>query len=76
MYNHNCSNNPINNLAYYRKLSGISQQKLSELSGVSKRTIEKYEQGENDINNARVTIVFKLAKALSCNIEDILNHPI
>lgn len=75
-YNRDCANNPVNNLAYRRTLAGLSQQQLANLSGISKRTIEKYEQGENDINNARVNIVFKLAQALSCNIEDILNHPI
>ena len=75
-YSRDCNNNPINNLAYQRTLAGISQQKLADLSGVSKRTIEKYEQGENDINNARVNIVYRLATALSCSIEDILNHPL
>lgn len=55
-----------------RKARGFTQQQLSEASGVSLRMIQLYEQRQNDINKARVGVVVNLAKALGCDVEDLL----
>lgn len=56
-----------------RREKKISRKKLSELSGVSARSIGCYEQGQNDINIANVKTVRALAKALNVPIEKILD---
>ena len=55
-----------------RKSRGFTQQELSEVSGVSLRMIQLYEQRQNDINKAQVTVVINLARALGCDVEDLL----
>ena len=59
-------------LSEVRKARGFTQQQLSDASGVSLRMIQLYEQRQNDINKAQVNIVLNLAKALGCEIEDIM----
>ena len=59
-------------LSEIRKARGFTQQQLSDASGVSLRMIQLYEQRQNDINRAQVNIVLSLAKALGCEIEDII----
>lgn len=51
---------------------GISQSKLAEKSDVNIRMIQQYEQGIRDINKAQVETIYRLAVALSCKIEDII----
>lgn len=63
----------MNNLKRLREESGLSQNKLSEVSGVSPRMIQKYEQGVKDINKAQGITLYKIAQALNCKIEDLLN---
>lgn len=50
----------------------ISQKELSTLSGVPVKCIGNYEQLRRDINHASVYIVYRLAKALNCSIEELL----
>lgn len=59
-------------LSEIRKARGFTQQKLSAASGVSLRMIQLYEQRQNDIGKAQVTMVLKLARALGCEIEDLI----
>ena len=59
-------------LSEIRKARGFTQQQLSDASGVSLRMIQLYEQRQNDINKAQVNIVLSLAKALGCELEDII----
>lgn len=56
-----------------RAASGLTRQQLSELSGVNVRLIERYEQGERDINGAKLKTLLKLCKALECNLENIID---
>lgn len=56
-----------------RREAGLSRKKLAEVSGVSFRTIQSYEQGQSDINIASVKIVRSLAKALNVPMEKILD---
>ena len=55
-----------------RKARGFTQQRLSEASGVTLRMIQLYEQRQNDIGKAQVSVVIALAKALGCDVEDLI----
>ena len=61
------------NLQRIRRLRGYSQRILSEKSGINLRTLQQYEIGAKDINKASVSSVVVLAKALDCEVEDIMN---
>lgn len=58
-----------------REARGLSQNKLAIISGVNKRSIQLYEQRVNDIDKAQAQTLFKLSRALGCNIEDLLESP-
>ena len=60
------------NLKKIRVNYGCSQKELAEMSGVSLRSIQMYEQKRKDINKAQIDAVLKIANALGCNIKDIL----
>lgn len=62
----------MSNLKRIRKENKLSQSKLSELSGVNLRTLQDYEQGHKDINGASALTVYKLAQALSCSMENLI----
>ena len=55
-----------------REEKGLSQQHLANISGVSVRMIQKYEQGDKDITKASVTTVYKLARALEVSIYELM----
>ena len=55
-----------------RKARGFTQQELSKTSGVSLRMIQLYEQKQNDISKAQVRVVINLAKALGCDVDDLM----
>lgn len=59
-------------LQIIRKARGFTQQQLSDASGVTLRMIQLYEQRQNDINKAQVNVVVSLARALGCDVEDLL----
>ena len=59
-------------LARLRAYAGLSQKALADMSGVSVRMIEQYEQGRKDINRASSSSVYQLSKALNCRMEDLL----
>jgi transcriptional regulator with XRE-family HTH domain len=50
----------------------LTQKQLSEKSGVNLRMVQKYENGEKDINKAQAITLHLLAQALDCTIEDLL----
>lgn len=62
----------MSNLARIRKEKLLSQGELVKVSGVSKSVIAKYESGERDINKASGITLLKIATALNCRIEDLL----
>lgn len=62
----------MTNLKKIREASGLSQAKLAEASGVNVRMIQHYEQGSKDINVAAALTVYRLAQALDCMVEDLL----
>ena len=64
----------MSNLKKIRTEKNITREKLGELSGVSFRMIEKYEQGTRDINKAQAETLYKIAQVLGCTVEDLLNR--
>ena len=55
-----------------RKARGLTQNELAELSGVSLRMIQLYEQRQNDINKASGKTINDLARALCCNFYEVM----
>ena len=49
-----------------RKQSRLTQKELADLSGVTLRMIQAYEQGDQDINKAETRTVFALSRVLGC----------
>lgn len=56
-----------------REAAGISQAELAKKTGISVRVIQNYEQGTRPLNGARAITVYRLAKALGCTVEDLLD---
>lgn len=63
---------PETNLKRIRFSYGYTQAELAKRSGVRLRSIQMYEQRNKDINKASAETVYKLAKALGCTIEDLI----
>lgn len=63
---------PETNLKMLRGLAGMSQSELAMQSGVPVRTIQQYEQRQKNINKAQGETLLRLARTLSCNMEDIM----
>lgn len=63
----------MSKLQYYRKRAGLTQAQLAEATGNSLRTLQHYEQGSKDLNQAAAITVYGLAKALGVKIEDLLD---
>lgn len=62
----------MTNLKRIREAADVSQSKLAGASGVSVRMIQHYEQGVKDLNRAQAITVHRLAQALDCTVEDLL----
>lgn len=60
------------NLKRIRKLAGLSQSELAELSGVPLRQIQLFEQRQRDINKTNAIDVVRLCRVLCCKMEDLL----
>lgn len=69
---HEYRNSSMNPLKRQRKSAGLTQQELAERSGVKLRMIQAYEQNYQDISKAEVGSIIRLAKTLSCKVEDLL----
>ena len=63
----------VSKLKLMRIQKGMKQAELSERSGIPLKCIGNYEQLRRDINHARVDIVYRLAAALGCNMEELLD---
>ncbi len=60
------------NLQQMRRLCDFTQKELAQVSGVSLRMIQLYEQGQQDIAKAESQTLIRLAKALGCDPEALL----
>ena len=57
-----------------RLKAGVSQSQLSALSGINYRTLQAYESGRKNVNSAKLKQILKLASALNCTVEEIVNN--
>ena len=59
------------NLIELRKMNGFSQEELSDMIGVSRHTLSKYETGESlpDIEKCRL-----IADAFSVTVDDLISY--
>lgn len=55
-----------------RKHCGLTQEALANESGVSLNTIRAYEQKSKALNKAQFGTVMRLAKALKCDVSELL----
>lgn len=62
----------MSKLQTLRYKKNISQNELSNMSGVPVRSIRGYEQKSRPIDGAGLDVLCKLCKCLNCKIEDIL----
>lgn len=63
----------MSNLKELRVKAELSQTGLAEISGVNVRMIQYYEQGVKDLNKANGETLYKLARSLGCNMEDLID---
>ena len=52
----------------------FTQAELAERSGVSLRSIQMYEQRNKDINKASAETLYRIAMALGCAMEDLIER--
>ena len=60
-----------NNLKAMRESAGLTQQQLADLAGISKVTIEKYENGTRRLAGASLDTALKISKALNVPVEKL-----
>lgn len=59
-------------LARRRAELGLTQAQLAERAGVRRQAICNFETGWRSFSSSSVSTALKLARALDCNIEDLL----
>lgn len=65
---------PETRLKRIRTAYGCTQARLAEMSGVGLRSIQMYEQRQKNINRAEAESVLRLARALGCEMEDLIER--
>ncbi len=65
--------NSESKLKIARRHCGITQEALASESGVSLNTIRAYERKSKDLNKASFDIVMRLAKALKCEVSELVD---
>lgn len=65
--------NSESKLKTVRKHCGLTQEALANESGVSLNTIRAYERKSKALNKAQFDIVMRLAKALKCDVSELLD---
>ena len=62
----------LNNLENARKSAGLTQQQLSELAEVSRKSINAIENG---VYVPSTVLALKIAETLGCRVEDLFRLP-
>ena len=57
-----------------RQAAGLSQAQLADKTGINVRTLQHYEQGSKNFDNARIDTIMKVCIALNCKLEDIIEN--
>lgn len=60
----------MNELQKIRKSCRYTRDELEKVSGVNKYTIKALESGRYEIENAKISTLIKLARALGCRVRD------
>ena len=60
---------PRTKIAARRRGTGLSQKRLSELSGIPLRTIQRLERG--NLDNPPIRYLVNLAEVFECRLEDV-----
>lgn len=63
----------MSKLKQRRTEAGLTQKELADKTELSLRTLQHYEQGTKDLTTAAAITVWKIAKALNCTIEDLID---
>lgn len=63
----------MNKLKEIREQKGLLQKELAELSGVKLVTVQKLDGGFNNVNKAQGETLYKLAKVLGVDMEDLID---
>lgn len=58
-----------------RSSKGFTQRGLSEATGISLRTIQHWEQGSKDFNQAAALTVYTVSQALGVEMLELLDIP-
>lgn len=58
------------NIAYYRKEKGITQEKLSEICNVSPQAVSKW---ENDISCPDISLLKQIARTFDISVDELLD---
>lgn len=58
-----------------RASKGFTQRSLAEATGISLRTIQHWEQGSKDFNQAAAMTVYEVSQALGVDMIDLLDIP-
>ena len=62
----------LNNLEVARKSAGLTQQQLSDLAEVSRKSINAIENG---VYVPSTVLALKIAETLGCRVEDLFRLP-
>lgn len=62
----------VNKLKEARIKRGLSRQQLANLSGISVRTIESWEQGLREFKNASLADALKIADVLFVDVKSLI----
>lgn len=72
-YGRDCQNNPTNQIAYLRSLSGLTQKQLAAASNLPVTTISRLERGERSMSGVSLKIAVAIADALNLiDLRDLL----
>lgn len=66
----------MSKLREVRKARGMTVKQLSSKTGISFRSLGKYENGQLNIDGAKLKTLVKLSLALDCKIEDIVEDDV
>ncbi len=63
---------PLTKLRMFRENCGLSQSELARLADIPLRQIQMFEQRQRDINKTQAITLYKLSKALHCDMDNLI----
>lgn len=68
-----CRDEIMTKLKELREKRGLSQRELADVTGISVRTLQDYEQGRKSLRSASFERVYILVKALQISFEELFD---